>query len=86
MTSLRLGTTSLPSASLGPVNPLPPLTGAPQLLIGTLSLLKIIAIELRHPLAPPRSFGQHILARMLKKFSLNARGLFVQPPMGTKRF
>ena len=31
MSSLRLGTTSLPSASLGPVNPLPPLTGAPQL-------------------------------------------------------
>ena len=31
MSSLRLATTSLPSASLGPVNPLPPLTGAPQL-------------------------------------------------------
>ena len=31
MSRLRLGTTSLPSASFGPVNPLPPLTGAPQL-------------------------------------------------------
>ena len=31
MSSLRLATASLPSASLGPVNPLPPLTGAPQL-------------------------------------------------------
>jgi hypothetical protein len=31
MSRLRLGTTSLPSASLGPANPLPPLTGAPQL-------------------------------------------------------
>ena len=31
MSSLRLETTSLPSASLGPVNPLPPLAGAPQL-------------------------------------------------------
>src|SRR4051812_23158165 len=28
---LRFGTTTLASASLGPVNPLPPLTGAPQL-------------------------------------------------------
>ena len=31
MSSLRLGTVTLPSAALGPVNPLPPLTGAPQL-------------------------------------------------------
>ncbi|MEP6649911.1 MAG: DUF5107 domain-containing protein [Lapillicoccus sp.] len=31
MSSLRLGATTLPSASLGPVNPLPPLTGAPEL-------------------------------------------------------
>jgi hypothetical protein len=31
MTSLRIGTTTLPSATLGPPNPLPPLLGAPQL-------------------------------------------------------
>ena len=31
MSSLSLGTVTLPSASLGPANPLPPLTGAPQL-------------------------------------------------------
>ncbi|HWI34204.1 MAG TPA: DUF5107 domain-containing protein [Lapillicoccus sp.] len=31
MSRLRVGTVTLPSAALGPVNPLPPLTGAPQL-------------------------------------------------------
>ncbi len=31
MTSLRLGTTTLPSATFGPTNPLPPLVGAPEL-------------------------------------------------------
>ncbi|HEU4330894.1 MAG TPA: DUF5107 domain-containing protein, partial [Lapillicoccus sp.] len=31
MTRLTLGTVSLPSATIGPPNPLPPLTGAPQL-------------------------------------------------------
>jgi hypothetical protein len=31
VSSLRLGTTTLPSASFGPPNPLPPLVGAPQL-------------------------------------------------------
>src|SRR5690348_11071658 len=31
MSGLRVGTVTLPSAALGPLNPLPPLTGAPQL-------------------------------------------------------
>lgn len=31
MTTLRLGSTTLPSATLGPANPLPPLVGAPEL-------------------------------------------------------
>ena len=31
MSRLTVGTTTLPSASFGPVNPLPPLIGAPQL-------------------------------------------------------